>query len=90
MSTLRLQQRLMDDVLRNDQSGCWQWKGQISNSGHGRIMVKNEQGGNRYVSAEHASFEAFVKAVPADMLVIQTCENRLCINPEHLMLRKKG
>ena len=31
-------QRLLDSVVSDPDSGCWLWRGQISNSGYGRIM----------------------------------------------------
>ena len=84
----RLREKLLTTVARDRQSGCWNWTGQISNSGHGRIMVKADDGGNRIVSAEYASYQAFVGPIPEDMMVEQTCHNQLCINPQHLQLFK--
>lgn len=40
------------------------------------------------VSAQSASYLQFVAEVPDGYLVKQSCENRLCINPEHLALMK--
>ena len=49
-------------------------------------MVKQDDGENRVVSAEYASYQAFVGPIPDNMAVRQTCHNRLCINPQHLEL----
>jgi hypothetical protein len=32
-------------------------------------------------SAQHISYEAFIGSVEKGILVMQTCRNRLCINP---------
>lgn len=84
----RLRQQLSASAVRDQDSGCWKWTGQISNSGHGRIMLKQGDSDNRIVSAEFASYQAFVGPIPDGMTVRQTCGNRLCINPDHLELFK--
>lgn len=72
--------------VQND-TGCWIWNGQISNSGYGRIMQKHDDQ-VKMMSAQTASYLAFFSAVPEGHLVKQSCGNRLCINPEHLELMK--
>jgi hypothetical protein len=86
MSMTRVQQRLLMYMSKNDDSGCWEWTGQISNSGYGRLKIRDEHGDLCMRSAQHISYEAFVGPVSGGMLVMQTCRNRLCINPEHLVL----
>jgi hypothetical protein len=68
----------------NPETGCWDWQGQIANSGHGRLMV-SDPAGQRMLSAEHASFIAHRHPLPEGARVRQTCDNRLCVNPEHLV-----
>jgi len=84
MSMSRVQQRLLMSISKNTGSGCWEWTGQISNSGYGRLKIKDEHGDLCMQSAQHISYEAFIGPVEKGMLVMQTCGNRLCINPEHL------
>jgi hypothetical protein len=82
----RAAQRLLNSIHTNADSGCWEWIGQISNSGYGRTAVRAADGGTRLESAHRVSYEVFVGSVPEGMRVRQTCQNRLCINPEHLEL----
>lgn len=82
----RLRKQLSANAVRHEESGCWNWTGQISNTGHGRIMIIEEYGGKRIVSAECASYETFLGPIPDGMMVRQICRNRLCINPQHLEL----
>jgi len=84
MSVSRLRQRLLMSVSTADDGGCWEWTGQISNGGYGRIKIRDEHGDLCMRSAQHVSYEAFIGPVEKGMLVMQTCGNRLCINPEHL------
>jgi hypothetical protein len=84
MSATRLQERLLGCVSGSSESSCWNWTGQISNTGYGRCQVRDGQGNIRILSAQQASYEAFAGPLPEGMLVRQTCNNRLCINPGHL------
>jgi hypothetical protein len=80
-----IRQRLLASVARAPDSGCWLWRGQISNTGYGRMMYSGERG-RVMESAHRASYLAFVGPIPAGFFVRQSCGNRLCVNPEHLEL----
>ena len=82
------QKRLFENTQPLDDSGCWIWQGQISNSGYGRTMVSGLNNQAKMVSAQTASYQLFIAEVPEGHLVKQTCGNRLCINPQHLALLK--
>ncbi len=71
-----------------DDSGCWIWQGQVSNSGYGRVKMRESNHETKMVSAQTASYLQFVAEVPDGYLVKQSCGNRLCINPQHLALMK--
>jgi hypothetical protein len=86
MSMTRIQQRLLAAASRTGETGCWEWRGQISNSGYGRMQVRDAHGAIGMRSAHNLSHEAFIGPVPEGMAVRQTCGNRLCINPDHLEL----
>ena len=80
------QKRMVQNILRTDDSGCWIWQGQVSNSGYGRAHELQPDRSLKIVSAQMASYRAFIDEVPEGSLVKQKCGNRLCINPEHLTL----
>ena len=80
------QKRLFEMARLVDDSGCWLWQGQVSNSGYGRTKIIISDCELLTVSAQTASYEAFISKVPEGCLVAQECGNRLCINPQHLTL----
>jgi Schitoviridae HNH endonuclease len=80
------QQQLYDKVIVLDDSACWMWQGQVSNSGYGRLKQVQDDDTVQMVSAQSASYRAFIDKVPDGCLVKQQCGNRLCINPAHLEL----
>lgn len=81
----RNQTKVLQQMRKDEETGCWNWTGQISNSGYGRIMLKTEQG-NITFSAHRASFALFKAPLNKDTVLMHICKNRLCINPEHMKI----
>jgi hypothetical protein len=80
------QDRLLMYVIRDQDNECWNWNGQISNSGLGKLMVRGDDGRMKMESAHRVSYMTFTGPIPENHRVARSCGNRLCINPEHLRL----
>ena len=81
-------ERILASVTKEPGTGCWIWIRQVSNTGYGRITLRDIQG-TYLESAHRASYTAFVGPISDDGIIHQTCGDRLCVNPEHLELRSK-
>lgn len=62
-------------------SGCWEWKKSLASSGYGQIRWNGIN-----TRANRASYIAFKGEIPTGMVVRHTCDNKLCINPDHLLI----
>lgn len=60
-------------------NGCWVWTGQKNDAGYGKITVKGKP-----LYAHRVAYELWVGNIPADKEIDHLCNNKSCINFEHL------
>lgn len=59
--------------------GCWEWRGRHTSNGYGRFKIQGLD-----FRAHRLSYELACGPIPNGLSVLHSCDNKLCVRPEHL------
>jgi hypothetical protein len=80
-----IMRRVKRRVVIDPFTGCWVWQGPTSGNGRGGGYGRMSLNG-RTVAVHIVVFTHFFGYVPGNRQVDHRCTNRLCCNPDHLLL----
>lgn len=74
--------RFWDKVIISTPKECWKWSGVTDGAGYG--MIHLDSNNKKCIKVHRLSYELHNGILKKGMVIMHTCDNPVCVNPNHL------
>lgn len=85
-----LSERFWSKSLMGGPDECWVWHSVKQSNGYGLFRPDGRRGKRVGISAHRYAYTITHGEIPKGMTIDHICNNKLCINPEHLRICTQG